>query len=58
MDTERVEDGDDKPKRSCNRHGDCDAAEQEVMTRRGITRDRISYTFHCHSEDCEDCVGC
>lgn len=44
-------------KRSCNRHNDCDAAEQEVMTRKGITRDKINYTFHCHDDECEDCFG-
>jgi hypothetical protein len=43
-------------KRSCNRHHDCDAAEAEVLAKNpGKT---ISFSFHCHDEDCEDCFGC
>lgn len=44
--------------RSCNRHSDCDAAEQEVMTRTGKKRHEISSSFHCHDDECEDCFGC
>lgn len=46
-----------KPKRSCNRHDDCDKAEEEVMARRGIQRHEISFSFHCHDDECEDCFG-
>ena len=45
--------------RSCNRHDDCDKAEEEVLARNpGKTKADIHYSFHCHSEDCEDCFGC
>lgn len=44
--------------RSCNRHNDCEKAEEEVMKRRNITRDKISGNFHCHDDECEDCFGC
>lgn len=47
-----------KEVRTCNRHSDCEKAEDEVMQRRGIERSQISYTFHCHDDECEDCFGC
>ena len=43
--------------RSCNRHSNCDKAEEEVMVRRGITRAEIHTSFHCHDDECEDCFG-
>ena len=43
--------------RSCNRHDNCDRAEDEVMARRGITRTEIHSSFHCHDDECEDCFG-
>lgn len=46
------------PNRSCNRHNDCEAAENEVMQRRGIQRREIAASFHCHDDECEDCFGC
>ena len=44
-------------RRSCNRHSNCDKAEEEVMVRRGITRAEIHTSFHCHDDECEDCFG-
>lgn len=42
-------------KRSCNRHDDCDAVEQEVLARNpGKT---IHPDFHCHNDECEECFG-
>lgn len=51
------EGGSPAPARSCNRHSDCDRAEEEVMSRRGITRAEIHPSFHCHDDECEDCFG-
>ncbi len=46
-------------KRSCNRHSDCDDAEAKLLERTpGMTKANISFNFHCHDEDCEDCFGC
>lgn len=46
------------PPRSCNCHSDCNAAELDVMRRNpGTTRIDISFSFHCHDEDCEECFG-
>lgn len=45
---------------TCNRHDDCDAADQEVKDRGvrggewGQLRTRAD---HCYSEDCEECFG-
>lgn len=47
-----------KPKRSCNRHDDCDAADKEVVERLRIEKWQINSSFHCHDECCEDCFGC
>jgi len=45
-------------KRSCNRHNDCDAAEDEVLARNpGSTKMAIHPSFHCHDDCCEDCFG-
>ncbi len=41
-----------KPKRSCNRHDDCDAADVKIRELGGNP-----YVAHCHSDDCEDCFG-
>lgn len=40
--------------RSCNRHFNCDKADEEYRAKNG--KDPW-YTFHCHDEDCEDCFG-
>ena len=46
-------------KRSCNRHGDCEKANQELLARNpGMNRWDIPPNFHCHDDDCEDCFGC
>lgn len=43
---------------SCNRHSDCKAAEADLLARHPdkIPAD-IHFTFHCTSDDCEDCFG-
>lgn len=43
-----------KPKRACNRHDDCDAADAEAKALGYSPFDII----HCHDECCEDCFGC
>lgn len=43
----------EKPKRSCNRHDDCTAADAVTLAEGGNP-----YVSHCHSDDCEDCFGC
>jgi|SRR6185437_1201379 len=48
---------DAEPKRSCNRHDDCDEAERFLLERHpGKTKADIHLDFHCHREDCEDIV--
>lgn len=42
-------------KNSCNRHNDCAKANAEYLKRTGATF--VPFSFHCHSEDCEDCFG-
>ena len=51
------------PKRSCNRHADCDAAEAEFrrlypkgkhLDWNGVT---VYVPDHCHDDECEDCFG-
>jgi hypothetical protein len=37
--------------RSCNRHVDCDEADQDTLLGHGRLAD------HCHDEYCEDCYG-
>ena len=37
-------------RRSCNRHVDCDAADERQ-------RSRATLAVHCHDENCEDCLG-
>ncbi len=44
-------------KKSCNRHNDCEAAENEVMERRNINRYQIHADFHCYDDCCEECFG-
>lgn len=41
---------DHPPKRTCNRHDDCDAADAAAHAR-GLVTD------HCHDDCCEDCFG-
>jgi hypothetical protein len=44
--------------RSCNRHLNCEEAENEVLARNpGKKRTDIHPTFHCHDDECEDCFG-
>lgn len=52
------------PRRSCNRHDDCDAAEAAKgfrfrFTASGLVDNRppAPANFHCHDDDCEDCFG-
>lgn len=40
--------------KSCNRHSDCEEAEKRYYNHHGT---RPWYTFHCYSDDCEDCFG-
>ncbi len=48
----------EEPRRSCNRHFDCDEAERLVLERHpGKTRMDISFNFHCHNDECEECFG-
>lgn len=45
------------PKRTCNRHTDCDAA----VLKWKAEHPQSPYTpvdFHCHDDECEDCFGC
>jgi hypothetical protein len=47
-----------EPVRSCNRHSNCEEAENEVLARNpGKKRADIHPTFHCHDDECEDCLG-
>ena len=39
------------PKRTCNRHDDCDAADQRARAKGSACAD------HCHDECCEECFG-
>ena len=41
--------------RACNRHVDCDIAEQIWKAKHPNTF--IGFNFHCHDEECEDCFG-
>lgn len=43
-----------KPIRSCNRHQNCNEADEAFRKSEG--RDP-GVNYHCHSEDCEDCYG-
>ena len=46
------------PSRSCNRHDDCAKAEEELLAKYPqMKKVDISFSFHCHDEDCEDCFG-
>lgn len=44
---------DDPPKESCNRHKDCEAADEAARA-----KDPMMNAEHCHDENCEDCFGC
>lgn len=37
--------------RSCNKHSDCDAADER---NKAIGQQSV----HCHDDDCEECFGC
>lgn len=41
-----------KPPRSCNRHSDCNKADEEAKKRGAWA------ASHCHDDTCEDCFGC
>ena len=41
----------DPPKRKCNKHDDCDAADAAAKTK-GNKR-----PYHCTADDCEECFG-
>jgi ABC-type branched-subunit amino acid transport system ATPase component len=43
--------------RSCNRHNDCNKAEEEVMARFHIERYQISLSFHCHDDAVKIVLG-
>jgi hypothetical protein len=43
-----------KLSRSCNRHNDCEKAEENAK-RNGQTN---FINFHCHDDECPDCFGC
>lgn len=48
----------EKKIRSCNRHSDCDKAEEELLKRNpGKTKKDIFYGFHCYDDECPDCFG-
>jgi hypothetical protein len=38
--------------RTCDRHVDCDAADELARERGFLVAD------HCHDDSCEDCFGC
>jgi hypothetical protein len=49
-------------KRSCNRHRDCDAADEETKARaeeKGVSPNHWARfgAEHCHDEGCSDCFG-
>lgn len=41
-----------EPKKTCNKHADCDA-EDRACASAGKPR-----AYHCWAEDCEECFGC
>lgn len=43
------------PVKSCNRHVDCEVAEQVFKEKNGRLP---NLSFHCHDDECEDCFGC
>jgi hypothetical protein len=42
----------------CNRHRDCEAADEAARARGKRNRYGSLGAEHCHDEDCEDCFGC
>ena len=47
-----------KKQRSCNRHSNCDKAEEELLKRHPeMKKSDIHFSFHCHDDECEDCFG-
>jgi hypothetical protein len=43
--------------RSCNRHFNCEVAEQ-IWFVANATRKHLPVNFHCHDDECPDCFGC
>ena len=43
-------------KRTCNKHDDCDAADERAKAR-GESHYGRPGASHCHSDDCEECFG-
>lgn len=50
---------DPNARRSCNRHDDCDAADERSRTQGqpDYYGRRPTRAEHCHSDDCEECFG-
>ena len=46
-----------KEKRQCNRHFDCDAADEKAKLKQRELGRYESGTDHCHDDCCEDCFG-
>ena len=46
-----------KPKRSCNRHDDCDEFNKGYLQRHPESS-WVPLNQHCHDDECEDCFGC
>lgn len=44
-----------KDRRSCNRHDDCNEADQQYMIVHATPF--TPPNFHCHNDECEDCFG-
>ena len=42
--------------KGCNRHTDCAAANKKWLAEHP-KENFVPFSFHCHSEDCEDCFG-
>lgn len=48
--------------KQCNRHFDCDKAEQEAKERWLLQHPNnplryVGNGFHCHNDECEECFG-
>lgn len=43
-------------KRSCNRHFDCDRAEN-LWLQSHPGKEYVPASFHCHDDCCEECFG-
>lgn len=42
-------------KRSCNRHDDCDKADEYILNKTGDMY--VPIDFHCHDDECSECFG-